>query len=614
MIYLIMIKISSSINKIIFQLLIFFSILIVLNISLNFFSIYLLLSLAKAIGLILIFILYGYFILRLFKKNIAILESLSIGMIFTTFVFLLLSFVKSVNISTISFFYVFPFILLMIFGKINDLTYSFKKFFQQCTTVDYIIFLIPLLYSFLPSSFYDTLVYHLGIPNIIIQYNGFINTPNIVYFNTSIYYEIGLVPITFAGDLVPRIFHFIIGLFFLISIINFSIITFKIKNKTLLFLFILSMPLSMFLLTTIKNDLIVALFIFLGIKHFYNNKYLSAIFWGFSFGVKYFSIIPFTIFILIQIFNKRLKVKELFKFFSIYSLIIFPLFIKNIIYIGNPVYPFLYNIFYTEFWDLSRSIIMKNDVGQITKTISNFIRLPFDISFNTYGFVGHIGVQFLVFLPFLIFVAKKHNTLFYFSILTLFTGSYFSGSIRFFYIVFLILSIYIVYIIESNKKKVLIYLAIIIIFINIGYSIVFQENLYLLYKFYSGKLNIETYKSHLFPSYEGFKFINTNTPKNSKILLVGEARNFYLKRKYIVSSALDFPAINNYINNCKNYEDFKNNLKKNKINYIFLSKSELLRTYKKYNRFSNTQLKRYFTFLEQFPLVYENNEVFIYKI
>jgi len=619
-----MIGLSNSLKSLIFKLLIIFLISMTLYSLISFFSFYSFFSLLKAIFIIIVFILYGYNILFFFLPNNAkpfsLLTTMGIGLIFTSFFFLLLSSLFLVNTVSISFFYSLPlaisFFTLYKNKNLKKFLSIFKSFTQKSSIWEFFIVLIPLIYAMLPSTFYDVLVYHLGIPNSIIQYGGFAKLPFTVYFNTSIFYEISLIPVTYAGDLVPRLFHYILSTVFIISVINFSQKIFNIKQRILLLSLIIFMPLSMFLITTIKNDLISTVFIFLGIKLFYDNaKNLSAIFWGFSLGIKYFNIIPFIIFV-VFIFIKydRFKIKELLKFLTVSFLMIVPLLLKNLFLIGNPVYPFFYNIFKTNSWDLSRSLNMKSDVGNIIKSFSDFIKLPYNLSLKTYGYIGNIGIQFLLFLPFLILNKVKKSKLFYFSIFTLFIGSCFTYSIRFFYIVFIIFSIFTVFIIEKFNNKLLLFVLIILIFINLGRAFVFQETLYQSNKFYAGKFDNIEYKKKFLPEYTGYELLNKKTDKNSKILLIGESRNFYLKRKYTLSSALDYSILKKYIKKEYDFNKFKENLIKDNINYVFISKNEFMRNMKKYKRINKEILNKALKYLNRFPMIFNKNSISIYKI
>ncbi len=128
----------------------------------------------------------------------------------------------------------------------------------------------------------------------------------------------------------------------------------------------------MFLLVTCKNDLPGAIFIFLAIKHFQRQNFkLSAVFWGFAVGIKYFNLLPLALFLLLTIKPwKKADLKRLSLMALIIFLVVSPLLVKNLHFNGNPFFPFFSKIFPSPFWDSDRYGRMQADVGRIVRTPS----------------------------------------------------------------------------------------------------------------------------------------------------------------------------------------------------------------------------------------------------
>jgi hypothetical protein len=125
--------------------------------------------------------IYGFSLNLLFKaKKIEFFSAFASGLIFTTFYFYLISFFKILIPFTIILFYLLPLTLLfyLIKKKKAVFQHTLQTFFKR-PAKEYIIFLFPLIYASLPSSFYDTLVYHLGVPNLYLQHQGFIAAPQL---------------------------------------------------------------------------------------------------------------------------------------------------------------------------------------------------------------------------------------------------------------------------------------------------------------------------------------------------------------------------------------------------------------------------------------------------
>jgi len=614
-----------KINKLLSYALAAFGILIGLHAFLIRYPSDFFLPLLKALGLVFGIFIYGFSFNLLFKeKEVEIIDACAAGLVFTTFFFYLISFLRILVPLTIFLFYLLPLPLLyfLIMRKKRDLQWTIQSFFQR-PAKEYLIFLFPLIYASLPSSFYDTLVYHLGIPNLYLQHQGFVSTPQFLFANTSIYYEISLIPAVFAGDLVPRLFHFLVGVILVLSLVDAAVHFFEIKRRFILLLLLISMPVTIFLLTTVKNDLLSAFFILVGIKYYLKNRIkLSALFWAFSIGVKYFNALALGIF-LVLVFFKEKKLKLNVKLIIIFGLIVvgilLPLFIKNYVFIKNPFFPFFNNQFPNEYFDHSRYAAMKTDVGKNIHSVRDLITFPYTLSFYELGSGGIVGAQFLIFLPFLILKKQKKRFLLVFSLLFLLVGANFTASIRFMYIAFAILSIYTIRVYQSLDIlgiKIMKYLFFLIIGLNVITSFGLHERSYRAYYLYSGKLDIEQYKAFGFPSYPAVAYINTNAPKDSKVLVVGEARNYYLKRPYSVSSGADYSILKKYLSVSHTYHDFINALKQDNIHYIIYNSQEFDRLQKAYNRLTEEEIRKYSNFLNELKRkpVFKERDLYVFKI
>ncbi|HLP46455.1 MAG TPA: hypothetical protein VK469_10930, partial [Candidatus Kapabacteria bacterium] len=181
---------NKKIEEIIVYALISFALLISLNALLIRYPINVVLPLIKAFGLMAVIFIYGFSAILLFKvkeENVEFADACVMGLIIATFYFYLISFLKILVPSTIFLFYLIPLILLyFLFRKKKELMQNSLQIFLNRPAKEYLVFLFPFMYASLPSSFYDSLVYHLGIPNLYLQHQGFLATPQFFFANTSI--------------------------------------------------------------------------------------------------------------------------------------------------------------------------------------------------------------------------------------------------------------------------------------------------------------------------------------------------------------------------------------------------------------------------------------------
>ena len=599
--------------------------------------------------------IYGFFLCRLFnrgKEEIDFSTAFALGLMFTTLFFYLAAMFKLLVPAVILLFYAIPLVLLVFLPRKNrgsglqDMHDTVKSFLNR-SPLEYLVFSLPFVYALLPPSFYDTLVYHLGIPNLYLQHSGFIETPQFVYANTSIYYEISLIPAVYAGEIVPRLFHFVCGVIFLFSVVDFAQEVLAVKKRRFLLLLLVSIPMSVFLLSTVKNDLPGAFFVFLGVRYLLKRRFvLSALFWGFAIGVKYINGLFLLIFLVIFVIRESRgentgaslekgmvgerpvltgMIKRLAIFAAVIAVVVLPLLVKNYIYAKNPVFPFFSQFFNSEYWDASRYAIMKGDVGKMFYSWMDVIQFPYRVSFTEIGSGGQVGIQFLVFLPFLLVnrerVKGKYD-LFLFAILALFLGGYFTGSSRFLYIAFVIFSIYLGLAVESLEKfaavsrRLVKILLGIVLALNFLFALGTQERIYRSFQLFSGKLDIEAYKASQFPAYPGFAFVNAHAEPGARVLVAGEARNYYLKRPYLVSTGLDYAIVKKYLRAAENGKAFIAALKKDNIAYLILDLGELNRLQRQYRVLDGREWEKMALFLGdlQSLMVFRQNGIFVFKL
>jgi hypothetical protein len=583
----------------------------------------------KAVLLFIAVLIYGYSVMSLghgSEKKINLAAAVGTGLIITTAYFYLVSFFKVLQPFTVWIFYLLPaFFLLQQAVNRNRraaLLESARSFFKR-PPLEYPVFFLPLIFAVLPPTFYDTLVYHLGIPNMYLMQGGFLPTPNFLFANTSIYYEISLIPAVFAGDMVPRLFHFLLGSVFLLAAADFASEYFQLKKRWLTLLLLVSMPVTLFLLTTVKNDLPGAFFIFLGLRSLLKEKYpVTGLFWGFAVGIKYFNALPIAIFLaLFLIRNKTFPIKKLAVTALTAAATVAPLLIKNFIFAGNPVFPFLSTYFPNDAWDASRFQLMQNDVGKMYHSLTDFLKLPYSVSFGTMGFGGTLGPQFLIFLPLLLIPAARQRLnnkwfLLSASLLLIFIGGYFTVSLRFIFISAVLLTFYLAAVYESIPKKILSFLLFSVIALNLINGTAIQEMMNRSFRLLKWDGNINVYKSDMFPTFPAIDFVNTNTPTNSQVMLLGEARNFYLKRPYLVASGLDFSILNKHLAPSFSATQSINSLKKDNIDFIILNLNEFNRLQRGYKRMNDQQRSLFIKVLGHLQpnIIFRRGGVFVFKL
>jgi hypothetical protein len=591
------------------------AVFLTLNYTVDNYLINILIPFLKALYLIAALVIIGFFIL---PRKSTLMEYMTTGMVFSSFYFFVISSLKILNTLSLIIYLLIPLILSAITIKHPKREYllnSIKEFTHR-RPIEFLIFLFPLIYASLPSTYYDTLVYHLGIPNLYLQNSGFIAAPQLMYSNMSIYYELSLIPAVFTGLQVPRIFHFLIGTVFFLSIVDFSTTTLKVTRRTILLLIIASLPISLFLLTTVKSDLISALFIFAAVKTYDDKRYpLSALFWGFSIGIKNFSGIALIIFlVLMMVKNRNIALKRHLIVGGIILLVLLPLMIKNLIICGNPFFPFFSHIFTSEFWDPVKYSMVRHEVGTQYHSIADFFTLPIRISFKVIGAGGVVGPIFLIFLPFLVQMKKLAGKyLLFFALLLLVLGPFFGEAIRYIYVVFPLLSIFATISYERMNRKILKIIFTIIVFINFTLGLVILESINAARLVYFDRYTTDEYIARSFPTYKAFLTVNHMDEPGIKVLIGGEARGFYLRKPYMTSSAHDYCIFKKYLNNSETVMEFVGNIKADGYTIIIFNLAEFKRL-QGYKRLSKEEEKKLFAYLKSIIPSHQEGPLYIYNL
>jgi hypothetical protein len=169
---------------------------------------------------------------------------------------------------------------------------------------------------------------------------------------------------------------------------------------------------------------------------------------------------------------------------------------------------------------------------------------------------------------------------------------------------------------ESTNQKIVKYLFIIVICLNFITALASQEQMYRSYQLYYQKLDVEEYKAFIFPTYPGIAYVNSHAEPGARVLLVGETRNYYLKRPYMAASAIDYSILKRYLNQSENAEGFLGALKNDDIGYIILNLDEFNRLQRHYHRLDESEWYKITLYLRhlQSKMVFQQKEIFVFKL
>ncbi|MDD5773163.1 MAG: glycosyltransferase family 39 protein [bacterium] len=467
-----------------------------------------------------------------------------------------------------------------------------------------------------PEIFYDSLIYHLSLPNLYLLEHKIISTPQNLFsgipFLTEMLYGLGL---SMSGVEAAKLIHYLFGILVLSVIWSFTSHGFSKKTVLLASFIFCSTPIVIWEFMEAAVELSWTYFTLLAVLHILNlfdaseeksinnNLIMSGIFSGFAMSTKYPAWLIFPVLVLLIYFigiKKQMvftgRIRQIILFTIVTSVLVFPWIAKNTFFYKNPVYPFLNDYIAGSSNDdpdwrmLGAEARGENIITKLSsfQGVKNYIKYPWNITMNGISNHDFIGAVFLFFLPWLLYPGIKSQKYKY--LLCFFIGFYIILSIttiyiRFFIPVLALLSILLSVIICEFSPGYLKIFAFVFIILLSGYNFCYTYNIWFQtdsWMVFTGQKSRDVYlseahKTYPSPYYQTAVYINKNLPEDSKILIVGDERGLYYQRKYNASSVFNKQHFLKILEKSDNSGSFYNNLKEEGFTHILFNMMEIYR-------------------------------------
>lgn len=296
---------------------------------------------------------------------------------------------------------------------------------------------LALFKALLPPNDWDGLFYHLKGPKLYLEAGQIIAGIDIPHLNFPFLFEmLFLLAMGLRGDVAAKLLHFVF--MFLLGGLVYILARDQLQLKqgwpAILFLF--SMPMVLTLGTQAYNDLALAFYQVAALLALFNWQneasspgrsvtgakegqpekqpghaswlMLSGALCGLAMGLKYTSFVtPLTLAVLVAWdFRKawRAGIRPLFLIAIPAAMTAVPWYLKNLIFTGNPVYPFLFG---GQFWDDFRTRAYAGPGTGLGLDPIALLRLPHDLTLGLKDASGdgQTGPFFLIFLPLILVYA-----------------------------------------------------------------------------------------------------------------------------------------------------------------------------------------------------------------
>ncbi len=510
-----------------------------------------------------------------------------------------------------------------------------------------LIFLsVNFFYSLFPPTFYDSMMYHLAVPNYYILHGGI--TPWDTNFNSSLPLNgemLFLFSFLSGTVFTPKILSFFTGILIVILLTSWYRSGLSGKKHFLPAVLFLTVPQIGFLMSSSKTDIIGMLYLILGIRSFFyyipkrdTTKFLvlSGVFWGLSIGTKYIFAFYLLGFFISVLFLPQKKLGEKFKIVKKISIVVIlcliPWFGKNILINGNPVYPYMNKYFGSDNWDKTQeenfSTIIKRGEG---KTISDYLKFPLKLMTTPYSFgiTAVWGFMFLLLLPFSLFHGSKSEgrSLFVTSVVAFSILVPFAMVPRYFLTSLLLISIPISLGIERSQEKlkilkklitpIIVMISIFNLILLAGLDEKFFHGVSYLSKKYSRSYDgVELKYLYALPYYGGVEYINNHLSDNDKVIFLGEDRTFYMKKFFIASSFNDRNPLLDILKSSESFFEFKMKLQTEGITHIYFTRSgmERMGEVSGIYRIGKEMRDKLENYLLKFTVLYRDKNYTLYKV
>lgn len=494
--------------------------------------------------------------------------------------------------------------LVFIFKSLRGvkLKLNFNIFSVLAAFIVFIVFM-NVLASLAPPFGIDVIAYHLAVPKMYMQANKIFHIPFSFHSDSPFMINmLYLMAMIIKSDILAQLIAYFISVLLALSVYAFSTRFFNKKIAIISAFIIYTIPMIIEYATQAYVDIGFAFFSFMAFYSFLlwslklEKKWIvmCALMLGFSVSTKLpgiFNIFILSLFVFYTLLTNTLT-KKVQKKHAVESLVLFGVivllvgslwYIKSYLYTGNPVFPYLYNIFGGKNWDLQTDIFFKTIRYPVFANFTlhgfaDFLLLPWNITMHSLKFHAFLGLSpmFLAFVPLYFFIKKNRiiNQMLLFSI-SYITLWYFIiyPDLRYFSI-YSLLAITSAYVINMLLEKRFFYYPIFVLFVSyiifssaLWYGTNFKQLPYAFgleseQEFYD-KLNYETL-------YEHCNFVN-KIP-GSKVLLFNELFGGYFCKDYVRG---DIKMSNAYIgySKCNNTHDLRYALKSLNITHIFYADS-----------------------------------------
>jgi hypothetical protein len=460
-----------------------------------------------------------------------------------------------------------------------------------------------------PSTFFDALAYHLGLPYQYLASGQMILMKNHLYSSFPPFDQV--LNLLFIGARFnPGIKIFSMILLICILWTATTVLKGEINIERMTFP-LLMLPNVWILIHLVTADLLTALFfcsgVFLLLAEENTNRtiVISSALIALSFWTKA-NVLLYVPPIVILCLKRRTNLKQLIIFFGLVFLFILPLLIRNYIYFGDPFYPVLSRQISNANWSAQQDVALSQDsFPPRARTPWNWIKAPFDLIrkpalFGSASEVGVVPIISILLYP--LAARSKLNRILVYVFICFIGWLLIFPNFRQFFPVFLLLApvFYAGWNFLANRSTIL-YAAGLIVCAVVAFFF-----LYPIYRYYFPLIKVcETQQQYLREHLDYYPAAELANRSHRSGILFGDTRTAYYEVPLVAGSAYDRSPFLELLRNSRTPEIFAGSLKKKGISFVVIHRAEFNRLAKKNGiwKISTEEAALLQTFLKNFTNV-----------
>jgi hypothetical protein len=279
---------------------------------------------------------------------------------------------------------------------------------------------LAFLFALMPPTAWDGQVHHLVQARLYIEGGRITAPPDVVYFSfPSLVEMLFLAAMVLKGDIVTQLIHFGFLLLTLGAVFAFSLRYFSARVAWLATALLVAVPSLLLISTWAYVDLALVFYTFaalfallVGLDSAGDWRWfaLSGSMAGLALGVKYTSaIVPLGLGVLL-LMRRNFDIRHWLATFGFCALFAAPWYLRNLFFMGNPAYPFLWG---GPYWDSFRANWFGRFGTGLLNTPLHLLTAPWDATVS--GVEGKVGYQatlgplLLILLPLIIFIMRTRD-------------------------------------------------------------------------------------------------------------------------------------------------------------------------------------------------------------